>query len=390
MLELADIFNKYGPAYLEKFEDKIIPGHKQALLDIAGCRTRQAGGHVELCPRCLYLRYFYHSCCNRSCPKCQGITREKWLKKRKAEILPVPYFHIIFTIPGELRQLVRSYAKSLLPIMMRESAYSIKELAADPKFVGGKVSILSVLHTWSRTLGYHPHVHCLVPGGGLSFDNQNWVFARTTFLMPIKKLSRTFRERLEKAFKKEIPQIKQIKFPESVWNKKWVVHCKPAVQGADKIINYLARYVYKIAITNNRIISDHNGKITFKYQDSKSYQWKTMTLDAMEFIRRFLQHVPIKGFHKVRFYGLLSPKNRKTLSQIQAQLEIARGTSKRERKEQLENPAMYMYMGVQNKEDMEAGKLFRFCPKCLTTKMITLIRFPSCRKHFFRGRSPPC
>ena len=379
MLELADIFNKYGPAYLEKFGDKIIPRHKQALLDIAGCRTIQAGGHVDLCPRCLYLRYFYHSCCNRSCPKCQGISRQKWLKKREAELLPVPYFHIIFTIPGELRRLVRSYAKSLLPIIMRESAHSIKELAADPKYVGGKVSILSVLHTWSRTLGYHPHVHCLVPGGGLSFDNQNWILARTTFLMPVKKLSKTFRERLEKAFKKEIPQIK---FPKSAWNKKWVVHCKPAVQGVDKVIDYLARYIYKIAIANNRIISDHNGKITFKYQDSNNYQWKTMTLDAMEFIRRFLQHVPIKGFHKVRFYGLLSPKNRKTLSQIQVQLKIARGSTKTERKEQLENSTMEM-------EKVEDRKLFRFCPQCLTGTMVTLIRFPPCRKPFFRGRSPP-
>ena len=193
--------------------------------------------HVDLCLRCLYLRYFYHSCCNRSCPKCQGITRQKWLKKREAELLPVPYFHIIFTIPGELRRLVRSYAKSLLPIIMRESAYSIKELAADPKFVGGKVSILSVLHTWSRSLDIrisstYLHVHCLVPGGGLSFDNQNWIFARTTFLMPVKKLSKTFGERIEKAFKKEIPQIKQIKFPKSAWNKKWVVYCKPAVHSS--------------------------------------------------------------------------------------------------------------------------------------------------------------
>ena len=375
MPELADIFNTYGSAYLEKFGDKILPQHKRAMLDITGCRTEYAGGHVDYCFDCQQRHYFYHSCCNRSCPKCQGNNIHEWLAKREAEILPVPYYHITVTFPQEMRYIIRSNSRKLLSILMREVANVLMELAADPKFVGGKISILEVLHTWSRSLIYHPHIHCLVPGGGLSFDGKHWIFARKSFFIPVRKLSYHLRERLKKVFQTEIPEIK---FPSSIWKKQWVAHCKPAAQGADKVIQYLGRYVYKVALTNNRILSDKNGQITFKYKNYNDDRWRTMTLEAFEFIRRFLQHAPPKGFHKVRFYGLLSPKNRKLLSPLKTQLELAQKQTEPLAGNEEQTEAL-----------IEIEKKPRVCPHCKSARIITLFRFFKSIKPSFRGHAPP-
>jgi hypothetical protein len=232
---------------------------------------------------------------------------------RRKELLPVEYFHVVFTLPEELRQHVRRHQKILYGITIKAAAKSLIKLAADPHYVGGLIGVLAILHTWTRTLVYHPHVHCLVPAGGVS-DNREWLPARKNYLVPVKALSRIFRGMFREMVAKELPDLM---IPQAVWNKEWVVYCKPTVQGIDKVLDYLGRYVHRIAIANSRILSIDDGKVTFRYQNCGDSQWKTMTLPASEFIRRFLQHVLPRGTHKVRYYGLWSPSNRGRLRQVQ-------------------------------------------------------------------------
>ncbi len=313
MLEVADVFRRYGPEYLKKYGENMLPSHHRAFRDILNCRTAALGGHVYSCDHCHHEVYSYHSCKNRSCPKCHGGDTQRWLEKRQKELLPVKYFHVVSTIPQELRACVRSHQKVMYNILMKAAAGSLIKLASDPHYVGGLIGVMAVLHTWSRTLGYHPHVHCLVPAGGVSSENQ-WLGARGNYLVPVKALSKIFRGIVLKLMAKELPEIK---IPPAVWEKDWVVYCKPAVQGPEKVLKYLGRYVHRIAIANSRILSIDNGKVSFKYQDSRTYQWKIMTLEAFEFIRRFLQHVLPAGMHKVRYYGLWNPAHRKTLHSLQ-------------------------------------------------------------------------
>jgi len=320
MPELAEVFRRYGPAYLESFADRMLPSHRRAFEDIIECRTEALGGHLAQCDRCGHQHYSYHSCRNRSCPKCHGTETKKWLGKRRAELLPATvYFHVVFTIPKELHSFVRTHQKTLYGLLIKAAALSLIKLTADPKYVGGKIGILAVLHTWTRAMAYHPHVHCLVPGGGLSDDRKCWLAARNNFLVPKQPLSILFRAIFMRMARKALPHIH---FPESVWETKWVVFPKPTLQGTHKLLDYLARYVHRIAITNNRILALQEGKVTFRYKDSRNHCTKTMTLPALEFIRRFLQHVLPVGLHKVRYYGLFSPCHRHLLRQLQLLLFI--------------------------------------------------------------------
>lgn len=307
MAEIADIFRRYDDHYLDRFGDSMLPSHLRASADICACRTEVLGGHLAQCDTCGHLRYSYHSCKNRSCPKCHKTDTERWLEKRRQELLPAAYFHLVFTLPKELHR----------NVLMKAAALSLMQLAADPRYVGGKIGILCVLHTWTRAMIYHPHLHCLVPAGGLSADGNLWLPARKTYLVPVRALSVLFRAKFMQMAKKALPDET---FPQSVWKTKWVVHCKPTVQGTDKVLTYLARYIHRIAITNNRIISIDEQNITFRYKDSQNHCWKTMTLNALEFLRRFLQHVLPKHFHKVRYYGFLGPENRYQLRQIKQAL----------------------------------------------------------------------
>ena len=315
MPHLAEIFREYGPEYLQRFGDRMLPSHRRALADIARCRTESCGGHVFQCDHCGFLHYAYHSCRNRSCPQCHGPDTRHWLKARRKELLPLTYFHLVFTLPKELRDIVRSHQVKLLGILMHAVALSLAKLARDPRYVGGKIGVLSVLHTWTRALIYHPHVHCLVPAGGLSADGASWLVPPEGFLVPVRALSRIFRAKFIALARKALPDIH---FPESVWHVEWVVYCKPSVQGTEKVLQYLARYVHRIAITDNRILSMDDGQVTFRYKDSREKKWKTISLPAMEFIRRFLQHVLPRSFHKVRYYGLLAPCNRHLLEQARS------------------------------------------------------------------------
>jgi hypothetical protein len=319
MLEVADVFRLHGDAYLHKFGQAMPPSHRHALDDIRHCRTEVFGGHVYDCDHCGHRQYTYHSCKNRSCPKCQADETASWLEQRRQELLAVPYFHVVFTLPQELHPIVRHHQQMLYGVLMKTAAESLMKLAADPRYVGGRLGILAVLHTWTTTLTYHPHVHLLVPAGGVSEDGR-WVVARKDFLVPIQALSIVFRGMFLGTLRQALPQQH---LPNSLWNKSWVVYCKPAVQGSEKVLRYLARYVHRTAFANSRLVRIEDGQVTFHYQDRRAGRWKTMTLPATEFIRRFLQHVLPRGIHKVRYYGFWNPCHRSLLRRIQLVTESA-------------------------------------------------------------------
>ena len=367
MLEVADIFRRYGDEYLDSYGANMMPSHHRAFQDILNCRTPAMGGHLFACDQCGHQVYSYHSCRNRSCPKCHGDDTQAWLENRRKEVLPVPYFHVVFTLPEELRQYVRSHQKILYGILMKAAAKSLIKLAADPHYVGGLIGILAILHTWTRTLFYHPHVHCLVPAGGVS-DDQEWLPARQNYLVPVRALSRIFRGIFKEMVAKELPDLMISK---AVWNKEWVVYCKPAIQGVEKVLDYLGRYVHRIAISNSRILSIDDGKVTFRYQKCGQSQWKTVTLPASEFIRRFLQHVLPRGTHKVRYYGLWSPSNRNRLHQLQ----IVLAPDKPVRPQDLNIPDEQA-----STQGMENPKT---CPHCKKGILILIDRIPRQR------RAPP-
>ena len=332
MSGLAEIVATYGKEYLNKFEGRMLPSHKRALEDILACRTEAMGGNLCECEECGYQHYAYHSCKNRSCPTCHSSDTKKWLEKREVELLPIRYFHAVFTIPSELRDIVRSNQKLLYAVLTRAAVDTLQKIGLDPKFVGCKLSMMTVLHTWTRALEFHPHVHMLVPGGGLDKDGV-WRSARKKFLVPVQALSRMFRARFMKLARLALPEAT---FAQEVWNKEWVVFCKPTFNRARNVLRYLGRYVHRIAITNDRILSTKDSTVTFRYQESKSGTWKTMSLQGEEFLRRYLQHVLPRGFHKVRYYGILSPANRGTLKTVQLLLADWQKSKEEEKQETAE------------------------------------------------------
>lgn len=314
MVELADIFRRYGPEYQARFGKRMLPSHLRAMEDIVKCRTPQMGGHIYQCenPSCREYLYGYHSCGNRSCPKCGQDRTEQWLQKQQKLLMPTRYFLVTFTLPSELRQIARSNQKLIYDLLFKTSASALQKLALGPRFIGGQIGMMGGLHTWTRDMRYHPHVHYIVPGGGLSSDNTQWIPSRDDFLIPVKALSPIFRAKFRDEFKKTNLFAK---VPLCVWKKDWVVHCKP-VGSAQEALKYLAPYVYRVAITNNRILKLENNKVTFRYKNANTENWESVTLQVMEFIRRFLQHVVPKSFVKIRYYGFLSPTKRRRLEII--------------------------------------------------------------------------
>jgi hypothetical protein len=317
VIELADIFRQHGQQYRKKFGDRIPLSHLRAMRDIQRCRTEALGGQTYRCPDCEHVLYSYHSCRNRHCPKCQNENAQRWLDNQQHNLLPVPYFLLTFTLPDELGKIARSRQQLIYNLLFRISAAATQQLAADPRFIGGQIGMMGVLHTWGRTLVYHPHVHYLVPAGGLAPDGTTWLPARKNFLLPVRALSRLFRGKFHQALRNETiyPQI-----PARVWKQDWVVHCEPVGSGLGAL-KYLAPYIFRVAISNNRILKLDQHQVTFRYRDTESGKEKRCTLGAGEFIRRFLQHVLPRSFVKVRYYGLLSPRLRKRLTSLRQQLE---------------------------------------------------------------------
>ena len=315
MTELADIFRTYGPAYRAKFGTKMPPQHLRAMRAIERCRTPVLGGHLYVCPDCGEMLYRYHSCRNRHCPKCQHENAQRWLEQQYELQLPVPYFMLTFTLPSQLRSFARSHQKLVYDALFRASAEAAHQLAQDPRFVGGTLGLVGVLHTWARDLSYHPHVHYLVPAGGLADDGQTWLPARKNFLLPVKALSQLFRAKVRDALS-QADGFADI--PADVWGQDWVVHCKPVGDGRTAL-KYLAPYIFRVALSNRRIVKVENNQVTFRYK-SNSGQTKFCTLPVEKFIHRFLQHVLPKSFVKVRYYGLFSPTCRQKLEPLRAQL----------------------------------------------------------------------
>jgi len=288
--------------------------------DIEQCRTEALGGQVYFCKQCQAERYSYHSCKNRHCPKCQNEQANEWLKAQQTLLLPIPHFLVTFTLPAELRALARSQQKTIYNLLFRASAAALLQLAQDPRFVGARLGMVGVLHTWTRQLLYHPHVHYLATGGGLSPQGR-WRSARQDFLVPVKALSLIFRAK----FRDELKKTALFALVEGrVWRQAWVVHSEPVGSGA-QAFQYLAPYIFRVAISNNRLLKLHHGQVTFSYKESATEQVKQCTLTAAEFIRRFLQHVLPPRFIKVRYYGLLSPSNRQLLQQARQLLSAAPG-----------------------------------------------------------------
>ncbi|MGE3542146.1 MAG: transposase [Candidatus Tectimicrobiota bacterium] len=318
MLELAEIFQRYGPAYRAKFADRMLPSHLAAMEAIERCRTEALGGHLYQCHDCGELEYRYHSCKNRHCPKCQNAATTHWLAQQRALLLPVPYFLVTFTLPEELRPVTRSHQKPLYNLLFQTSAAALQALALDPHYLGGQLGMVGVLHTWTRDLAYHPHVHYLVPGGALSPDGCTWLSPRSAaWLVPVRALSRLFRGKFHAALATATDLSALV--PPQVWGKDWVTHCQPAGSGTE-VLTYFAPYIYRIALTNNRLEALDDGYVTFRFKRRGGPGWRRLTLPADAFIHRFLQHVLPKGFPKVRAYGLLSPSRRKSLPQIRTLL----------------------------------------------------------------------
>ena len=317
MSELAQIFQQYGKEYRAKYEQQMPVSHKVAMAAIEQCRTEALGGHVYSCDQCELSQYSYHSCRNRHCPKCQQQAGQLWLEQQQQLLLPTPYFLVTFTLPEALRRIARRHQKVMYHLLFQTAAAAVQELAQDPRFVGGQIGMVGVLHTWGRDLSYHPHVHFLVPGGGLSTDGQQWLASRPTFLVHVRPLGKLFRAKFRAALQKTA-LFKQVPF--DVWQQEWVVHSQAVGNGA-AALKYLAPYIFRVAISNKRIIKVADGKVTFRYTPSGQKKSKLCTLPAEEFIRRFLQHILPKGFVKVRYYGLFAPGQRQRLKRARSLLE---------------------------------------------------------------------
>jgi hypothetical protein len=303
-LEVADIVRLHGAAYREQYGTTLNPDRKRALRDIASCRTPFFGGHVYQCDHCQEKIFSYHSCRNRSCPKCHQSQTERWLNQQRCRLLPCSYFLVTFTLPAQLRPLARSHPKKIYGLLMKAAADALQTLVRDPSFLGARIGALAVLHTWTRAMLFHPHVHMLITAGGLAQDGQSWTDPQhPLFLVPDPALSVIFRAKFCAALKK----AGLLRFaPTAVWKIRWVVHSQHAGRG-DKVLDYLARYVFRIAIVNSRLESLDNGIVGFRYRDNKTQQIRHVKLPATEFIHRFLQHVLPKGATKVRYYGIFSP-----------------------------------------------------------------------------------
>jgi hypothetical protein len=335
MVEVAEIFRLHGPAYREKFGNRMLPSHRRAMQDIATCRTESLGGQVYFCNQCQQQRYSYHSCKNRHCPKCQNEQANEWLKEQSELLLPTHHFLVTFTLPAELRPLARSHQKTIYNLLFRASAVALLQLAQDPRFVGARLGMVGVLHTWTRQLLYHPHVHYLVTGGGLT-DDGHWRTARKDFLVPVKALSPIFRAKFRDQLKKS--ELFSAVAPR-VWRKDWVVHSE-AVGSGQQAFQYLAPYIFRVALSNNRLRLLHDGQVTFAYKESATDQLKHCTVTAQEFIRRFLQHVLPPRFIKVRYYGLLSPAHRQLLHKARHLLSPTTSKLKRAAVKTTEPPAV--------------------------------------------------
>lgn len=321
-LEVADIFRCHGPAYVQAQGGHLGRVERRVISAITLCRTAELGGHVESCRACGTVHVAYNSCRNRHCPKCQGAVARDWLKARAADLLPVPYFHVVFTLPAEIAAVAFQNKEIVYGILFRTAAETLRIIAADPRHLGARIGLIAVLHSWGQTLSYHPHLHCIVPGGGPSPDGSRWIACRPGFFLPVRVLSRLYRrlflQALRAAFGAGRLQffggIKDLADPQafsrlmiSAGRRDWVVYAKPPFGGPEQVLAYLSRYTHRVAIANSRLLSMNGDKVSFRWRDYRhGRRPRTMTLNVGEFIRRFLLHTLPDGCHRIRHYGYLA------------------------------------------------------------------------------------
>ena len=336
-LEVADLIRSVGAAFIERNRQRIRWKHVKVLLAIARCRTAALGGHVDQCTRCGHRATIsYNSCRNRHCPKCQTAARDRWIAARQKELLPTRYVHVVFTLPAQLAPLAHQNRKFLYGLLLRASAEALLEVARDPRHLGAEIGFFSVLHTWNQKLQLHPHVHCVIPAGGLSLDHTHWIKSRSRFFLPIKVLRRVFRGKfvadLKQAFQDRClsfhGNLAALAQPQTfaawlrlLFRKDWVVYAKPPFGGPEYVLQYLGRYTHRVAISNHRLVSFAEGKVTFRWRDSAhNNEQKLMTVSLDEFLRRFLLHLLPKGFVRIRNFGFLANRRRTTLLPLCFQL----------------------------------------------------------------------
>jgi len=362
MLELADIVRAVGPE--ERARLAVLPSQKKALQAIEQCRTPALGGQLFQCDHCGAAHYSYHSCGNRHCPKCHGQQTEVWLEQQRSRLLPCAYYLLTFTLPAELRPLAYRQQKVLYGLLLKCAVASLQKLCRDPQWLGAQPSVLGVLHTWTRAMAYHPHAHFLVSAGGLSADGQHWLEPKNPeFLVPVRSLSVIFRAKMRDALKARgllagVPPF---------WRaKKWVVHAKAAGRG-EKVLEYLARYVFRIAISNSRLERFENGQVTFRYRDNRTQEINRLSLPAAQFLARYLQHVLPKGFPKVRHYGLGSSASRPRHQQAMLLLQKLQPPAP---------PLAQPLLAEAATPDQNQTRRFGCCPSCQIGRLIWIAEVP--------------
>jgi Putative transposase/Transposase zinc-binding domain len=367
-LEVADIFRRHGDAFRAEQGDRLSNTQRRVMGAIEACRTAALGGHVEQCKDCGEIRVAYNSCRDRHCPKCQGLARAQWLADRRAEFLPVPYFHVVFTVPAPVAVIALQNKAALYDILFKAAAETIRVIAADPKHLGAETGMIAILHTWGQTLTHHPHVHCIVPGGGLGPDGR-WVACQPNFFLPVHVLSRLYRrlflERLQTAFEGGVlkffgdlaPLCEPAAFARHLAPLRrvnWIVYAKRPFGGPNQVLDYLGRYTHRVAIANGRLLDCDDGRVRFRWKDYRARgKSKAMTLDAGEFMRRFLMHVLPKGFRRIRHFGFLANTCRAgKLARIRAALDVPEPAP-------IAEPADY-----RERYAMLTGRRIDVCPCC--------------------------
>ncbi len=379
-LEVAEIFRRYGARY--RLETAVPLAHRRVMTAIEQCRTAALGGHVEQCDRCQHVRVWYNSCRNRHCPKCQSLARAQWIEQREAEVLDCPYFHVVFTIPEAIASIALLNKAVVYGILFRAAAETLRTIAADPKHLGADIGFFVVLHTWGQQLQHHPHVHCVVTGGGLSRDDTRWVACRPGFFLPVRVLSRLFRrlflQSLQQAFDAGRLRLTDALEPlddpaafreylASTRVLEWVVYAKRPFAGPRQVLDYVGRYTHRVAISNNRLVDLTDDQVRFRWKDyRRESQVKTMTVAATEFMRRFLLHVLPLGFQRIRYYGLFGNRHRtEKLATCRAVLGMAAPT-----------PEAAVASGTsdyRNRLEALTGLSLRVCPICHEGRMIAIV-----------------
>jgi hypothetical protein len=323
--EVADVLRSYGEAYRQRRGASIPQSHLRVMHAIQACRTAELGGHVDTCTNCGAQEISYNSCRNRHCPKCQSAAKARWIEARLSELLPVGYFHVVFTLPEQIAKIGLQNKRILYDLLFKATAETLRKVAADPKYLGAEIGFLAVLHTWGQTLSFHPHLHCVIPGGGFAPKRQRWIACRKEYFLPVRVLGRHFRriflELLLKAYRQgylqfygELAELQDSRryaaWIRKACGHKWIVYAKKPFGGPQQVLDYLGRYTHRVAISNHRITNIADGKVTFSWRDYRTEKLRLMTLEASEFIRRFLQHVLPDGYVRIRHFGLLANRNR--------------------------------------------------------------------------------